>query len=265
MQATDPETAAELARLYDLDLADDPGDLDLYLALAGRADGRVVELCAGSGRIAIPLAMAGFDVTAVDIDPAMLARAGERARRAGTEMRGRLEFVTGDLHRITVPGSGSFGLGIIGLNSILLLGGPRIQRHAMAVLADLVAPGGLVVVDAWLPFAEDLVRFDGRLGLEWVRIDPDTGRTVVKTTAAWYDSSTGAVTLTTIFDASSPGGSVERRVREDTLHLLSADALRLYAEDAGLEVEVVAGGYGMTPLEPGDGRAVLVARRPHAS
>ena len=32
----DPVTAAALARLYDLDLADDPGDLDLYLALAGR-------------------------------------------------------------------------------------------------------------------------------------------------------------------------------------------------------------------------------------
>ncbi len=30
----DPATAAALARLYDLDLLDDPGDLDLYLALA---------------------------------------------------------------------------------------------------------------------------------------------------------------------------------------------------------------------------------------
>ena len=34
-----PTRAAALARLYDLDLADDPGDLDLYLALADRADG----------------------------------------------------------------------------------------------------------------------------------------------------------------------------------------------------------------------------------
>lgn len=265
MQATDLETAAALARLYDLDLAGDPGDLDLYLALAERAGGPVVELCAGSGRIAIPLATAGFDVTAVDIDPAMLARAGQRARQAGPETHGRLDLVTGDLHRVAVPGAGTFQLGILGLNSILLLGGPRDQRHAITVLAGLVAPGGLIVVDVWLPLAEDLVRFDGRLGLEWTRIDPDTGRTVVKTTAAWYDSATGAVTLTTIFDASSPGGAVERRVREDALHLLSADHLRLYAEDAGLEVEVVAGDYGMTPLEPGDGRAVLVARRPRAS
>ena len=32
----DPATAAALARLYDLDLVDDPGDVDLYLALADR-------------------------------------------------------------------------------------------------------------------------------------------------------------------------------------------------------------------------------------
>ena len=38
----DAATAAALARLYDLDLLDDPGDLDLWLALADRADGPVL-------------------------------------------------------------------------------------------------------------------------------------------------------------------------------------------------------------------------------
>ena len=45
----DLATTAALARLYDLDLQDDPGDLDLYLALADRADGPVLELGAGPG------------------------------------------------------------------------------------------------------------------------------------------------------------------------------------------------------------------------
>ena len=58
----DPATAAALARLYDLDLLDDPGDLDLYLALAARADGPILELAAGTGRLAVPLALAGHTV-----------------------------------------------------------------------------------------------------------------------------------------------------------------------------------------------------------
>ena len=71
----DPSTAASLARLYDVDLLDDPGDVDLYLALASRTGGPILEIAAGSGRVALPLAQAGYDVTLVDIDAGMLARA----------------------------------------------------------------------------------------------------------------------------------------------------------------------------------------------
>lgn len=262
MDPIELDTAGALARLYDLDVATDPGDLDLYLALAGRSGGPVVELCAGTGRIAVPLAASGYAVTAVDLDPAMLERAEQRAQAAGPEAVERLTFVTGDLRDVSIPGAGQFALGLIPLNSILLLGGPREQRHALAVLAGLLAPGGIAVVDTWLPLAEDLNRFDGRLGLEWVRTDPDTGLEVIKTTSAWYDSATRAVTLTTIFDQARPGGAVARWVREDALHLLSGDDLRMYAEDAGLEVEVIAGDYDLAPIGPGDGRAVLIARRP---
>ena len=259
-----PERADALARLYDLDLAADPGDLDLYLAMAARTGGPVVELCSGTGRVAVPLAASGYEVTGVDIDPAMVARATHRTAGIGRDGDGRLSWVTGDLFEVAIPGTGTFGLGILALNSILLLGGPREQRRAIAVMAELLAPGGIAVVDVWLPLAEDLVRFDGRLGLEWVRTDQETGVDVVKTTAAWYDSATRALTLTTIFDLSDRGGPIHRWVREDAMNLLSADDLRLYAEDAGLEVEVIAGDYDLSPIGPGDGRAVLVARRPAA-
>ncbi len=259
-----PERADALARLYDLDLAADPGDLDLYRALATRTGGPIVELCAGTGRIAVPLAVSGFEVTGVDIDPAMVARAIQRADALGRDGVRRPSFVAGDLFDVAIPGAGTFALGILALNSILLLGGPREQRRAIAVIAELLAPGGIAVVDVWLPLAEDLVRFDGRVGLEWVRTDPETGIDVVKTTAAWYDSATRALTLTTIFDLSDRGGPVHRWVREDAMHLVSADDLRLYAEDAGLEVEVMAGDYDLSPIGPGDGRAILVGRRPAA-
>ena len=88
LPAPTPAEAVALARLYDLDLAQDPGDLDLYLALAGRTGGPILELATGTGRLAVPLAAHGHLVTGVDIDPAMLARArarvgGDRRRRGG--------------------------------------------------------------------------------------------------------------------------------------------------------------------------------------
>jgi SAM-dependent methyltransferase len=260
--ATSAATADALARLYDLDLSVDAGDIDLYLALAARSEGPIVELCSGSGRITLPLAAAGYAVTGVDHDPAMVARARHQLAAAGEGIASRVRLVEGDLFTTPVEGAGMFGLAILPLNSILLLGGPREQRQSIAVMADLVAPGGLVVVDAWQPVADDLVAFDGRLSFEWLRQDPDTGLEVVKLSAAWYDGATRAVTLTTLFDEAAPGTTPVRWTRIDALRLISADELRTHAEDAGLIVEAIAGDYELTDLRPGDERAILIARKP---
>ena len=257
------ETPADaLARLYDLDLADDPGDLDLYLALAMRADGPVLELAAGSGRLAVPLAAAGRHVTGVDLDPAMLARAHAAADAAGRATASRVRIVEGDARSIRLADAGSYALAFIGLNSIFLLGTRADQAAAVATLAAHLAPGGTAVVDAWLPDADDLARYDGRLVLEWVRVDPETGRTVTKTGSATYDATRSVVRLDTIFEEGNPGEPAARWVRSDRLRLVSPEDLVSFAADAGLTVEALAGGYDLEPLEPGAERVVLVARRP---
>ncbi len=257
------ETPAEaLARLYDLDVQDDPGDVDLWTALAAEADGPVLELMAGSGRVAVPLAAEGHAVTAVDIDAAMLGRARRRAAAAGPDVAARVELVLGDA---TAPDAGlgrRFRLAFISLNSILLLPSRAAQRSAWGVLAAHLLPGGVAAVDTWLPDAHDLARYDGRLHLEYHRPDPESGRWVTKTAAAQHDSATQTVALTTIYEEADPGQPAARWVRRDVVHLLTADELRAMAEGAGLAIELVAGGYDLEPLGPHDDRAVVIARMP---
>jgi SAM-dependent methyltransferase len=255
-------SAAEaLARLYDLDLSEDPGDLDLYRALAGRAGGPVLELAVGSGRIAVPLAAGGADVTGVDLDPAMLARARAAADAAGIAVARRVTLVEGNARTVRLPDAGAYRLAMIPLNSIFLMGTRREQGEAIATLAAHLAPGGLAVVDAWLIDADDIARYDGRLSLEWVREEPGTGRTVTKTASATYDPA-GTVRLTTIFDAAAPGEPPVRWVRVDSLRLIGPDDLAALAEAAGLVVETLAGDYELGPLDAGSERVVMVARHP---
>ena len=257
-----PERAADaLARLYDLDLTSDPGDLDLYLALAARTGGPILELAVGSGRIAVPLATGGYEVTGVDLDAAMLARARAAADRAGKATARRLHLVEDDARTVRLEAAGAFRLATIPLNSIFLMGTRADQAAAVATLAAHLAPGGLAVLDVWLPDADDLSRYDGRLVLEWVRDDPATGHTVTKTSAAEYDPASGVVRLTTIFESGPPGEPPARWVRRDRLRLVGPDELVAFAEAAGLVVEELAGGYELEPLGPGADRAVLVARK----
>jgi SAM-dependent methyltransferase len=258
----DHGAAAALARLYDLDLSEDPGDLDLYLALAARTGGPLLEVAVGSGRLAVPLAADGYEITGVDLDRAMLARAHAAADGAGTGAARRLRLVQGDAREIRLPDAGSFRLAFIPLNSIFLMGGRADQAAAVATLAAHLAPGGLAMVDAWLPDADDLARYDGRLVLEWVRGDPGSGRIVTKTCSASYDATTSSVTLTTIFDEGHAGDPPVRWVRVDRLRLVSPDELVSFAEAAGLVMETLAGDYDLNDLEAGAGRVVMVARKP---
>lgn len=256
----DPATAAAFARLYDLDLQDDPGDLDLYLALADRAEGRILELAAGSGRLAVPLAAAGYQVTAVDVDPAMLARARQRADEAGLP-DGRLELIEADLLGFRDEGAADYALAFIALNSMMLLATRDAQRRAMQTLATNLSLGGLVAVDVWLPDIEDLGRFDGRLILEYVRPDGTASTIVTKTGSAIHDAATGTIMLTGVYEEARQGEPVRRWIRQDTLRLISADELAAFAEEAGLRVELMAGGYDLTPIGPGSERALLIAER----
>jgi SAM-dependent methyltransferase len=254
--------AEALARLYDLDLVDDPGDLDLYLALAARAGGPVLELAAGTGRLAVPLAEAGHAVTAVDIDPAMLDRMRHRVAMAGSAVGGRLTIVAGDLLDLRLDEGRPFSLAFIALNSLFLLASRDAQRRAFRTMADHLEPGGLAVADVWLPDADDLARFDGRLILEYDRMDPETGRRVTKVAAAQHDAATGIVNLTTIYEEGRQGEPAARWVRRDVLRLASSGELEDFATDAGLEVETIAGDYDLGPLGSGGDRAIVVARRP---
>lgn len=260
-RVTEDPTADALARLYDFDLAADPGDLDLWLALAAQVEGPILELAAGSGRLAIPLAEAGHRVVAVDLDPAMLRRARAGLDRAPAAVRRRVELVEADARALRLPGAGTFGLAFVGLNSLFQIGGRADQLATVRTLAAHLAPGGLAALDVWLPDADDLARFDGRITLEAARLDPESGRFVTKAASAIHDPASGTVTLTVIYEEGGQGEPAVRWYREDLLRLTGPDELRWFAEEAGLTVELLAGGYDLAPLAPGSDRAVLLARR----
>jgi SAM-dependent methyltransferase len=191
----------------------------------------------------------------------MIERARRAAAAAGGEVQGRIAFVEADLVDLHLPAAGSFRLAFIPLNTFLALGTREAQQSALRTVATHLAPGGLALVDAWQPNAEDLARFDGRLALEYGRRDPETGHAVTKIASAQHDAARQRVTLTTIYEEGEPGAPPDRWLRVERLRLVSGDELRGMAEDAGLEIEQLAGGYDLEPIGPGSERAVLVAVR----
>jgi SAM-dependent methyltransferase len=81
-----------IAPIYDAWAAGMTEDVSFYTELARGADGLVVELAVGTGRVAIPVAQAiGRPLLGIDTSPAMLEIARERAAEAGVELDLRQE------------------------------------------------------------------------------------------------------------------------------------------------------------------------------
>src|SRR5919206_3044988 len=74
-------------------------DVPFYVALAREADGLLIELAVGNGRVAIPVAQAtGRRVVGLDASPAMLEQARARAAAAGVE----LDLRDGDMRELAL-------------------------------------------------------------------------------------------------------------------------------------------------------------------
>jgi SAM-dependent methyltransferase len=110
--------------------------------LARLADGGpALELAIGTGRVAIPLADRGVEVSGIELSQPMVDRLHRK--------RPDLPVVVGDMATATVPGE--FALVYVVWNS---LGNLRTQAEQVACFANAarhLRPGGHLVIELWIP------------------------------------------------------------------------------------------------------------------
>lgn len=255
-----PERDARLARYYDLDFLDVTYDAELYQQLAQESGGPVFELGTGSGRIAIPLALAGHEVLGIDIDEAML----ERARARWHDVRGsagseRLTLRRADFFSFrTEP---RHGLALIAVNTFLVARDDDARLALLATMRASLRPGGMAVIEVDTPDEAELERYDGRCQREWLRVDPETGEEVSKTISARHDAADDSVVLTQIYEWTAPeGGPVSRVSNTDHIHLVRAAHLGELIRRAGFDEVDLRGDHLSTPHGPGSHRVIAVGR-----
>jgi SAM-dependent methyltransferase len=130
------------ARFYDAVTAADArlaGDEEIYASLTP-ADGSILELGAGSGRLTAGLATRGFAVTGVEIAPAMLAQA--EARRSGLPgaVQARMTLRRGDMTELV--SAARFDLVICPYFTLAHVPAGAAWKRAFETAARHLAPGG---------------------------------------------------------------------------------------------------------------------------
>jgi ubiquinone/menaquinone biosynthesis C-methylase UbiE len=138
IRADQPWGDAVLARLYDA--FPFAADLSLYLELAAAQGGRVLDVACGSGRVLVPLAQAGHQVTGVDASAHMLAVAREKLVAAGSDAGANARLVQGDMRSFQLDER--FDLAVIAVKSFAYLTERTDQEQTLARVAAHLRPGG---------------------------------------------------------------------------------------------------------------------------
>ncbi|MBA3262812.1 MAG: class I SAM-dependent methyltransferase [Thermoleophilaceae bacterium] len=215
---------SDAAVWHDVECGSYAADLPLWRELAKRAGGPVLELGAGTGRVALDLAAHGHGVTAVERDRELLDELARRAQARGLEV----ERVADDARNLTL--STRFALVVAPMQFLQIVGGPAGRSAVIGAAAASLAVGD--------HFAAALVEVDESVAPDDAAPPvPDVGEH-----DGWVYSSLpldvrpepGGVAVERLRQRVSPAGRLEEERHTQLLDSLTVDQLEYEAAERGL-------------------------------
>lgn len=231
-----------VADVYDLYVTQD-FDVPFYVEEARKTQGKVLELMCGTGRVSLPLAAAGADLTCVDASEGMLARLEEKLRGRNLTVR----VVRADVRHLELPRE--FDLAMVPAHSFSELVSGRDQELALKAIHGCLRKGGCLIC----PIQNPEVRArqaDGALRLNGTF--PTENGTFVVSGFETYDERTGVVNRSQFYEFFDASGNLRaKRLLPMRFALIGESRFRELAEAAGFEVAALYGDYDRSDYRTG--------------
>ncbi len=259
----EPADYSQVAEYYDHVVPNrERKDVQFFLEAARAAHGPVLEIGCGTGRLLIPIARAGCEITGLDLSPDMLAACREKLAAEPAEVQQRAQLVEGDMRRFEL--TRKFRLATIPFRGFLHLQTAEDQLAALQCIHGHLEPGGKLILDVFDPYLPILVeeKYLSEFNEEPEFTMPDGRRVVRRSRIAARFLDRQLMDCELIYSITHPDGRTERLVdsfrfryifRYEAEHLLSR---------AGFAFEAVYGDYDKSPhgaKVPGE--LICVARK----
>ncbi len=243
---------ANFASVYDRLMQDVPYDrwvanLEEMFRRFGICGRRVLDLGCGTGNVAVPLALKGYQVTALDLSPEMLALAEYKARTAGV----KINFTCQDMRDFDV--SGEYDLVISMCDSLNYLLSTEELRQVFAKAAGVLTDGGWLIFD--LNSAAKLARVFG--DNTYTLLDEDVAY-------IWendYDPHERVCHMDLTFFVRRPNGLYERFAERHAERAYTVEEVRQALTGAGFRPPVILAEDSLAAPLPETERLYFVARK----
>lgn len=252
---------AGIAEWYDVEHDPITEDVEAYASLIadGGGDGaQVVEIGAGTGRVAAALAVAGHNVTAVEPSAPMRARFAHRLAQLPERAARRITVVAGDAEAPAVAAPARFDVALLGQNVLAHLPLPGQRLAALRTVRTYLRPGGHLICDVDLLGPRRLLETAHQLW--WQGTWPlGSGAQLEHFVTGVPGAAAGTVELVHLYDVHAPGGAIARTTTRMTLALLTRGEVETALLAAGFTIAEVYGGYDLAPYEEGAPRGLVDA------
>ncbi len=262
-QAGGYEDYAFIADLYDyVEPYRTRPDIDFYVEAARASGGPVLEVGCGTGRILIPTARAGVEITGLDLSPHMLKVCRERVAAEPPAVRARIRLVQADMRSFDL--AQAFQLVTLPFRPFQHLTTVEDQLACLASIRRHLVDGGRLILDLFNPSLDALTsdNLGQEFGDEPEFTTPDGRRVVrrVRIVARDYFNQVNQTEL--IYYVTYPDGHTERLVHAFPMRYLyrfEADHLLVRS---GFELEHLYADYDKSPYGSAyPGELIFVARK----
>jgi len=239
-------------RHYDLQTRDFTEDIPFYERQITRYGQPVLELACGTGRITIPLAEKGIDISGLDVAETMLSEAGKKAPAKGL----KIDWIHADCRHFKLKKK--FHLIFIPINSITHLHDRLSLETCLACVRGHLHKDGRFIIDVFNPRLDILLRDANKRYPVAAYPDPDGRGTVVITENNVYDSATQINHIKWHYRI---GDKEDVRIVENNMRILYPQELDALLHHNGFAVDVKYGDYDESPFEPASPKQLTVCRR----
>lgn len=252
------------ARFYDADYREYDEDIDTIVEFAVAANGPILELGCGTGRLLLPLAHAGCRVTGIDSSAALLEIA--RHKLARHRLQQRVTLVEADMRsfdvKTSVADADGYAFAFCTSNTFMHLTTQAEQQSALRRTWQHLAPNGQLLLALFNPDVRRLVEVAGVQELADRWFDEDTGVEVIKWSVRTVDWAHQIQETLFIYEEIFADGRVQRTSCPFTLRFLWRGEAELMLSQAGFILDDVWGSFEGDPYDTGSEQLILVARKP---
>jgi SAM-dependent methyltransferase len=240
----------EDADFYDTEFASRDHELPFFLEQARRASGPVLEIACGTGRLTLPIAAQGIDVTGLDVSLPMLEKAKQKAVEHGLN----IPWVHQDCRAISL--SRQFGLIFSATNAMQHLHDIESVHAFLTSARDSLTPDGVLLIDVFNPDPSKLARKSEVRYLHKMITAPDGSSVRVEASSAYR-----AQSQVLHFDLFYLVAGREIRRKQVNMRCFFPEELLALSKLAGLEVIDRLGDYDGSPLSDRSPKQLLFCKR----